>query len=199
MSVMLKKIILAALIVTSAAFAQVQIKVGGRAAFNYGTIWGNNTDIAKWGPGFSAGVSAKKDMTPLVTLVSGLEVDLRKISVDPVLYEEQSFSFWYIDLPLMARFNVTPQFFADAGLNFGFNFIASEKVKTALGTENNDIDAPTVALDLIAGAGFAVIPNLDVNLRILFGFTNMSEDEDFDSKNLRFQLGVTYWFHEFEF
>ena len=42
---MLKKLILAALVVTSAVFAQNNIKVGARAAGTFGTAWGENTDL----------------------------------------------------------------------------------------------------------------------------------------------------------
>lgn len=192
---MLKKIILAAFVMTSAVFAQFQLHVGGHAAFSYGTIWGENTDIAKWGVGFNAGAATKLEITPMVTFVPGIEVDLRTISIDPIFVEEQSYSFWYIDLPLLARFNITPQFFAEAGLNIGINIIASETTKALGVTETVDMEgAQTIVLDFIAGAGFTVIPNLDINLRFLLGLTNMVDIDDYGSKNMRLQAGVTYWF-----
>lgn len=198
---MLKKFILAVLIVASASFAQLHIHVGGRAAVNYGTIWGDGTDVAKWGVGFNAGATAKMAVNPMIDFVSGLEVELRRFSVDWFLYDDWSFSFWYIDLPLLARFNINPQFYADAGLNLAFNIVASETTKSLGHTTTDDVDgSQSVDLGFVIGAGFNVMPNLDVNVRALLGFTNMiGYGDDFASKNLRFQLGVTYWFHEFQF
>ena len=82
---MFKKIILAALIVTSAAFADF-FSVGARAAANFGTAWGDDADDATWGVGFNAGVALKIDILPVITIIPGLEVDYRRLG------EETSFS-----------------------------------------------------------------------------------------------------------
>ena len=194
---MFKKIILAALIVTSAAFAQFQLHVGGRAAFNFGTIYGDTPEGVswKWGPGFNAGAAAKMDITPLVTFVPGLEVELRTASADIPFYDKSSFAFWYIDFPLLARFNITPQFFADAGLSVNFNIVAQQTIEFEGVSETDDVEeAKTVDFGFIAGAGFTVIPNLDITLRFVIGLTDMVDDMEMSTKNLRAQLGVTYWF-----
>jgi len=190
---MLKKILLAALIVTSAVFAQVH--VGGRAAFNFGTIWGEHTDNSNWGAGFNAGALAKIDVTPTIAFVPGVEVDLRRMSYD-FFGVDYSMNLWYIDLPLLARFAVNPQFFVDAGLNFGVNIIAKMTEK-ANGVETSyDVDGMnTIDIGLVAGVGYTVIPNLDINLRLVLGLSNMTEDDgDMSSKNLRLQAGISYWF-----
>lgn len=194
---MFKKIILAALIVTSAAFAQFQLHVGGRAAFNFGTAYGDTPEGFKWkwGPGFNVGAAAKMDITPLVTFVPGLEVELRTASADVPFVDKASYSLWYLDFPLLARFNITPQFFADAGLSVNFNLVAKETTEFGGLSETNDIDEiKTVDFGFVAGAGFTVIPKLDVTLRFVIGLTDMIDDMGLGSKNLRAQLGVTYWF-----
>lgn len=193
---MFKKFILAVLIVAGAAFAQLQVHVGGRAAVNFGTIWGDNTSVAKWGVGFNAGAIAKTPINPMIDFVSGLEVELRRFSVDWFLYDDWSFAFWYIDVPLLARININPQFFVDAGLNLGFNVVALETTESLGHSTTDDVDgSQTVDLGFMVGAGFNVIPKLDVNVRALLSITNMiSYGDDFASKNLRFQAGVTYWF-----
>ncbi|MBR3073798.1 porin family protein [Fibrobacter sp.] len=191
---MLKKIIIAALLVTSAVFAQISI--GGRAAVNYGTAWGENTDDIKWGIGFNAGAAAKIDILPIITFVPGVEVELRTVSADSPFADELSYSFWYLDFPLLARFSIIPMVFADVGVNIGFNLIASEKKKIAGETITEDVEeAKTVDFGFIVGGGVSVIPNLDINVRIVLGIADMMEDfGDIGSKNLRFQAGVTYWF-----
>lgn len=191
---MLKKIIVAALIVTSAAFAQISI--GGRAAVNYGTVWGDHTDEVKGGFGFNAGAAAKIDILPLITFVPGVEVELRRVSADAVFYDEFSYAFWYLDFPLLARFNIIPMFFAEAGLNLGFNLVASQTTKISGESKTEDIEnVKTVDFGFVIGGGVTVIPNLDINLRAVIGFADMVDDfGDVGTKNLRFQAGVTYWF-----
>lgn len=191
---MLKKIIVAALLVASAAFAQISI--GGRAAVNYGTAWGENSDDVKWGIGFNAGAAAKIDILPIITFVPGVEVELRTVSVDSPFSDELSYSFWYLDFPLLARFSIIPMVYAEAGVNIGFNLIASETNKVAGQETTEDVeDAKTVDFGFIIGGGVSVIPNIDINVRIVLGIADMREDfGDVGSKNLRFQAGVTYWF-----
>ncbi len=189
---MFKKILLAALVVTSAVFAQVH--VGARAAFNFGTVWGDHTDDANWGAGFNAGALARIDVTPTIAFVPGVEVDLRRIATEE-FGVDYSYSFWYIDLPLLARFAVNPQFFVDAGLNIGINVAAKATAKAGGHEESVDIDnMNTIGVGLVAGVGFAVIPNLDINLRMHLGLTNMMDVSEVGSKDLRLQAGISYWF-----
>lgn len=80
---MLKKIILAALVVASAVFAQ-NVKIGAHAAGSFGTAWGDNTDMLEigWGPGFNVGADAKLVINPQFSLVGGIGVDYRRIFWD---------------------------------------------------------------------------------------------------------------------
>lgn len=189
---MFKKVILAALVVTSAVFAQ--INVGARAAFTFGTSWGGGDGDKNWGAGFVAGVDAKVPINPTLAFVPGVEAELRRIS-DEYGNVENALSMWYLDIPLLLRINATPQFFIDVGLGVGFN-LSSEMTVDGPGYSHSydcDDQMETVDLGLIAGVGFAVMPNLDVNIRANVGFTEMAKDAE-GSKNLRFQAGVTYWF-----
>ena len=52
----------------------------------------------------------------------------------------------------------------------------------------------TIDLGLVAGVGYTVIPNLDINVRLAIGLSNMVDESEVGSKNLRFQAGVSYWF-----
>ena len=250
---MFKKVLLAALVVASAVFAQ-NFKVGAHAAGSYGTASGSNTDLIEigWGPGFNVGVDAKYSVNPSFSLIAGLGVDYRRIFWDygafmkkmltPFMtsdygYSSQydalvsalfngtaTFSFLYVDIPVVARFAPAPNFFIDAGIDVGINVLA-EVTSEMMGMENTeDIDSDmknTVDFAIVAGLGYSVTDKIDVNFRAVFGLTNMidfekaassatpstsgySEDDDeddddgysakFDFKNMRFHLGVTYWF-----
>ena len=116
--------------------------------------------------------------------------------MDSPFSDELSYSFWYLDFPLLARFSIIPMVYAEAGVNIGFNLIASETNKVAGQETTEDVeDAKTVDFGFIIGGGVSVIPNIDINVRIVLGIADMREDfGDVGSKNLRFQAGVTYWF-----
>ena len=87
-------------------------------------------------------------------------------------------------------------FFAEAGLNLGFNLVASQTTKISGESKTEDIEnVKTVDFGFVIGGGVTVIPNLDINLRAVIGFADMVDDfGDVGTKNLRFQAGVTYWF-----
>lgn len=264
---MLKKLILAALVVTSAVFAQNNIKVGARAAGTFGTAWGDNTDMLEigWGAGFNVGADAKIVVNPMLSVVAGLGIDYRRISWDygemmkktigafvdddygysgysssqyqkamNIMYSMKvTFSFLYIDIPVVARISPVPNFFIDAGAYLGINVSASATAEVeSLGLENTeDLDddmKKTMDFGLIAGLGYSVTDKIDIYFRAVFGLTNMidmdkagsyftssdddssssygsyssyedEEDEgdssvDFGFKNMRFQLGLTFWF-----
>ena len=193
---MFKKILLAALVVTSAVFAQVN--VGGRAAFNVGTIWGENTDNANWGAGFNAGVDVKYNVSPVLSLISGLELDYRRMSdeYDNGYYNvENAVTFMYLDVPVLLRINASPTFFLDAGLTLGFNLSANQTREVKGASKSQDISSEVESFEfgLVGGLGFVIIPNLELNFRVAFGMTSMAKEVD-NFKNLRFQAGVAYWF-----
>lgn len=193
---MFKKILLAALVVTSAVFAQVN--VGGRAAFNFGSVWGENTDNANWGAGFNAGVDVKYNVSPVLSLISGLELDYRRMSdeYDNGYYTvEKAITFMYLDVPVLLRINASPTFFLDAGLTLGFNLSANQTREANGASKSQDISSEVESFEfgLVGGLGFIIIPNLELNFRVAFGMTSMAKEVD-NFKNMRFQAGVAYWF-----
>ena len=193
---MFKKILLAALVVTSAVFAQVN--VGGRAAFNFGSVWGENTDNANWGAGFNAGVDVKYNVSPVLSLISGLELDYRRMSdeYDNGYYTvEKAITFMYLDVPVLLRINASPTFFLDAGLTLGFNLSANQTREANGASKSQDISSEVESFEfgLVGGLGFVIIPNLELNFRVAFGMTSMAKEVD-NFKNMRFQVGAAYWF-----
>ena len=212
---MFKKLILAALIVTSAAFAQ--IGVGGRAAANFGSLWGADSKDAKWGIGFNAGAAVRVDILPMLSIVTGLEVDLRRVTGEDdyeddyymgqrVKYStEVSLNMWYLDVPVLARLNVIPMFHADLGFLLGFNVAAnrhSEETMSAMGqsetrTIDTDYSKYMASFDagLAAGVGVSPIPGmLDVDFRFVLGLKSIDKDGELVAKHMRMQLGATFWF-----
>ena len=202
---MFKKIILAALVVTSAVFAQskspIDVKVGARAAFNYGTAWGENSDTfgLEWGPGFTGGVDAKFAVSPNLSIVAGLEFDYRMLdwnfgklasayenelsssgmsSSQRELISEVKFSFGmgYLNIPVLARYNPVPQFFIDAGGFVGFN--VSSSIEVSYKGLSRSMDTPKqmqedIDYGIVAGLGYSIMPKFDVFFRYTMGFAKM--------------------------
>jgi len=239
---MFKKIILAALVVASAVFAQsnpqIDVKFGGRAAFNYGGAWGENSDKfgLGWGPGFTLGLDVKFAATPSIFIVTGLEYDYRTINWDLgkliSSYENElsgsmsrsqremftgldwTYSLGYLNIPVFVRFYAAPQFFIDAGAYVGFN--VSSTMDLSYEDRSASQDTPSkmqkdADFGIIAGLGYSVSPRLDLYFRYTMGFADMVdivkiaalEEDDVDMsdapnvgfKNMRFQIGATFWFN----
>ena len=81
---MFKKIILAALVLGTTAFAQINANFGANAAFSIGSTWGENSDKLhnSWGAGFTGGFSAKLAINPSISFITGLNFEYRKVPSD---------------------------------------------------------------------------------------------------------------------
>ncbi len=144
-------------------------------------------------------------------------------SFEMVLNTDASFSLKYLDIPLIIRYNVNPQFFIDGGVLVGFN--VSADMGLSYESMSRDMEVPSnstsvVDIDVVAGMGFSIQPNFDVYFRFNFGVTDMVDfrkclmsyfekmeesaemiemistgfESNYGFKNMRFQLGATYWF-----
>lgn len=192
----------AILLMASFSFAQ-NVNVGGRAAFNFGTTWGDDTEDEPWGAGFTAGLGLKAKLTERVAIVPELAIDLRR-EHDKEDGVEATWTTWALDIPVLFRLNATPEFFFEAGPTFAF-FLSSEievedeiaSLSVDLG--NKDIDMlNTFEFGLAAGFGYSVLPNLDLGFRFNLALTSMIDATEYglgdDVKNLRLQWAISYWF-----
>ena len=124
-----------------------------------------------------------------------------------------SFGLSYLDIPVLARIYPDPKFFIDAGIYVGFN--VSSSLELSYQGLSRTMDTPEqmqkdTDFGLIAGIGYAVMPKVDVYFRYTMGLVDMLDvvkfasvsgnDVDYSDapniacKNMRFQLGVSYWF-----
>jgi hypothetical protein len=211
---MFKKIILAALLVTSAAFADF-FNVGARAAANFGTAWGDDADDATWGVGFNAGVALKIDILPVITIIPGLEVDYRRMGGEQDystgvsdVSTDQTLGMWYLDIPVLARVKLIPMVFLEGGVAFSFNLSATmdyDETETSIATgetekESGDMSyskfVNTMDIGLIVGAGISLMDKLDVDFRLVLGLNSYTDKDEVgvSMKHMRMQAGVIYWF-----
>lgn len=194
---MFKKIIAAACMVASAAFAQ--ISVGGHAGVDMNTFWGDDAENAASGFGFNAGVSAKVTLPGLpLAIVPEVTIDMRNYTQDEDA--DVTLTEWALDIPVLARFSVIPAFYVEAGPMIALNLSVSEEI------DGNEVDIPddffnTFEFGLVFGVGTSIVPNMDIDFRMNLGITNWFQEQKFmgqtleiDASNMQFALGVTYWF-----
>ena len=82
----------------------------------------------------------------------------------------------YIEAPLLLRIQATPQFAIDVGPTVAFNVSAS--IGASDGDNSASADIPSdyvsaVEVGAVVGVRFAVMPNLEVNVRAAMGFMDM--------------------------
>ena len=186
--------VLAMLATTS--FAQ---NVGGHLALNFGTTIGEDNEDVPWGLGVNAGVAAKFTLIPMLDLAPEIDFEMRRASDDDATWTTMA-----INIPVLLRVNVMPQLFLEVGPTVAF-LLSSEMetevtelggvatVSMDLGSDEIDV-LETFELGLAAGAGFTVMPKLDLNFRVAMGLTSLVSDDVGEAKNLQLQLGGTYWF-----
>lgn len=197
------KIFAVVAIAATASFAQ--FNVGGRVAFNFGTVWGDDAgDDVPWGAGVQAGVAGKMAINEMLSFAPELEFGLRRASDDVTTWTAM-----VIDIPLMLRVSANEKIYAEVGPTLAF--LLSGEIEEDLGfytsTMNmGDLDGLNVVeVGIAAGLGFHVMPNLDVSARFALGLTSMVDLEVEDEigsasvamdsfKNMQISVGATYWF-----
>ena len=194
---MLKKILLAAVVAATASFAQ--INVGAHLGVNINTIMGEDSEDFGTSVGFEAGVAGKFAVPVIpIVLVPEILIDMRNFSYD--YSSELSITTWALDIPVLARFSPMPVFYLEAGPQFAFNLsTSSDKVA---GKEISDVfDINTFEFDLVLGGGTDIVPFVDIDFRVVLGLSDWMSgvkgelgSDPWDTSNLQFVLGATYWF-----
>ena len=111
----ISRIIAGSLLATGISFAQVQM--GGHAAVNFSTLWGDGAKDFEipWSLGAAVGAAAKVTVNEKFSVVPELNIDWRRQK-----NEEINWSTWAIELPILARYNALPQMYFEAGPQIAF-------------------------------------------------------------------------------
>ena len=115
---------------------------------------------------------------------------------------EYSRNLGYVAVPVMFQYNATPEFFLEAGPEFGFLVSAKDKFKNSTNNNNNTQvatlnkdDFQTFNFGIGIGAGYYFLPNLGITARYTAGLTDIYKNNNGDSvKNNVFQVGLAYKF-----
>lgn len=195
----MNKILMSFMVLAMLATTSFAQNVGGHLALNFGTTIGEDNEDVPWGLGVNAGVAAKFTLIPMLDLAPEIDFEMRRASDDDATWTTMA-----INIPVLLRVNVMPQLFLEVGPTVAF-LLSSEMetevtelgdvatVSMDLGSDEIDV-LETFELGLAAGAGFTVMPKLDLNFRVAMGLTSLVSDDFGEAKNLQLQLGGTYWF-----
>jgi hypothetical protein len=191
----MKKLILLVAIALIGFNANAQgVDFGVKAGANFASVGGDETDDFGTRTSFHFGVTA------------GISVS-DKFSVQPELvYSSQGASYDfdgfdgdvkldYLNLPIMAQFQVADGFSIEVGPQFGF--LMSAKVEAE--GEEEDIKDELKGLDLAAGIGvnYAMASGLNFGARYNLGLSNVNDGEgsdDIKNQNNVIQVSIGYRF-----
>ena len=212
----MKKLILGLAVTASTlAFAQQKTSTspatfGVKGGMNVSSL-SNGADLSdsKSKIGFNAGVFAN---IPLASSFSvqpeviyndlGSKVTREYTSLGNTYRNEYSRNLGYVAVPVMFQYNATPEFYLEAGPEFGFLVSANDKFKnstnnnssTQIASLNKD-DFKTFNFGIGIGAGYYFIPNLGITARYTAGLTDIYKNNSGDAvKNNVFQVGLAYKF-----
>lgn len=195
---MFKKILVAALMVASFSFAQLNF--GAHVAGNMSTMWGDNTANIASSVGFAAGIEAKITLPLLpIAVVPGVMIDMRNSCGDDD--DKATMTTWALDIPVMVRLSLLPGIYLQAGPTFDFLLSHSEAYDGKDIPDEYVGDINSFEFGVAFGVGTSLIPFVDIDFRVNMGLTNVMADQEFmgesteiDAKNLQFAIGATYWF-----
>ncbi|UKB86154.1 PorT family protein [Chryseobacterium sp. MEBOG06] len=212
----MKKLILGlALTAGTLAFAQQKtstnpVTFGVKGGMNVSSL-SNGADLSdsKSKIGFNAGVFANIPVASNFSVQPeviyndlGSKVTREYSALGNTYRSEYSRNLGYVAVPVMFQYNATPEFFLEAGPEFGFLVSAKDKFKnstnndssTQIATLNKD-DFQTFNFGIGIGAGYYFLPNLGITARYTAGLTDIYKNNSGDSvKNNVFQVGLAYKF-----
>jgi opacity protein-like surface antigen len=150
---------------------------------------------------FALGLNVRVPFNQMISLRSGLDFQINAYSYT---YDDYGKDYDYMNLflnlqlPVLARINFTPGFFAEAGLDMQFNLLAQYYSEAA---DDLDMDAwddienwRVFQLGPTVGAGYTLWFGLEFSGRFSYGVLDSFTKGDIDMSPLRFQIDIAYWF-----
>ena len=208
----MKKLFLgAAIAMSSLTFAQ---QFGIKGGMNVSSL-SEDSELSDQGSkiGFNAGVFMNAPIAEnfsiqpeLIYNNLGSKVYLSEVDVNGTTYRnEYARHLDYITVPVMFQYNATPNFYLEAGPEFGLLVSAKDKLKstengTTQNVSTNDLntdDFNKFNFGVGLGAGYYFTPNIGLTARYVAGFTDIAKDRADNSdavKNNVFQVGLAYKF-----
>ena len=183
--------LIAAAIVCMSASAQVQF--GAKVGFDMTNFWGSNVDHGMK-PGYQAGLVMEYKFNPNFAIApevvfasqggksKAFALDITNNDIN-LTTTDIKYTANYINVPVMLKYYVTPEFSIDFGPQVGFNVF--NKVSHKNLSKSIDIKDSTKPVDFGLGLGgtFNLTENAFVQARYTMGLTKVFKDEDVIGEN----------------
>lgn len=152
--------------------------------------------------GYAFGVNLRVPFNRVISLHTGLafQVNMYDYTIELAGEEwNQENLFLNLQLPILARFNFTPGFFAEAGLDMQFNLLAQHYDESGedskLIDEWDDIENwNAFQMGPSFGLGYTMWFGLEFSGRFTWGLFDSFDKGLDDLSPIRFQIDITYWF-----
>lgn len=181
-------ILIAAAIVSMSAMAQVQF--GAKVGVDATNFWGKDVNHGMQ-LNYQAGLLMEYKFTPkfaiapeVVFAAQGGKFKIAEIGTTKV---ENKYTMNYINVPVMLKYYVSPDFSFDLGPQVGFNVYSKCKVGELPVADMKDL---TEAVDFGVGLGgtYNLTDNAFIQARYTMGMTNAFKGEGNDAKNGNIQV-----------
>lgn len=191
----MKKVLLTAAAIFAFGFANAQsVKFGVKGGLNFANLTGDAEDNSMR-VSFHVGGLAEIKLTNKFAIQPELLFSSQGAKFDTNTSEKLVYDLSYINIPVMAKFYATPQFYLEAGPQI--SFIVSAKAKYDGDSEDIKDEFNSTDFGLGLGAGYNFTDNLYAGLRYNAGLSNIADVPDssnFETGNSVIALSVGYKF-----
>jgi opacity protein-like surface antigen len=214
----MKKILLSAILLATGFANAQEIKFGAKLGLNISNFSGDLTDAksligAQLGGFDEIKITDKFAVQPeLLFSMQGSKTSYSETDVNYSYSENSKNKLNYLNIPVLAKFNVSEKFALLAGPQFGLlmsakqDFDITETISGVTDNYSESVDAKnfykSVAMSFNLGAAYSFTDNIFVDVRYNLGLSNISKDftDEFgdsysaDIKNNVIQFSVGYKF-----
>ena len=162
------------------------------------TVTGDYTDEAKMRFGLAAGAEFGYQVMEPLAITAGAVVSMQGAGQDDTkYYRDASTTLTYLNIPILANYQIIPGLSVKAGIQPGFMLSAKSKGEEHLGTgwveyDHSGTDGyKTFDLSIPFGLSYE-ISDFVIDARYNLGVTNIIDDDDVKQKNSVFMLTLGY-------
>lgn len=166
--------------------AQGDFAFGVKAGINLASLGGDATYNYSSKPGFHAGVALDVPFGDKISIQPEVLISLQGSGG----FFLEDLNFWYLNLPVMGKYNVWDKLYIEAGPQIGF-LLSNNLDGNAFGGGGTFDQTNGLDIGLAVGAGYRLNDNFYFQLRFSAGIINAIEDVT--SKNRVFQISAVYF------
>lgn len=191
----MKKVLLTVAAIFAFGFANAQdVKFGVKAGLNFANLTGDAEDNSMR-VSFHVGGLAEIKLSNKFAIQPELLFSSQGAKFDTNTSEKLVYDLSYINVPVLAKFYATPQFYLEAGPQIGF--IVSAKAKYDGDSEDIKNSFNSTDFGLNIGGGYNFTDNIYAGLRYTAGLSNIADvpdESNFETGNSVIALSVGYRF-----